>query len=172
MTYPSRQKPKVNVLLAYGLCALGFFGICGIHRLYLGRYGSGILYLLTVGLFGIGQLIDLALIPAIAQERNRYLWESARTDHTRELVEIGRTTIANLSGAAHGNAHQLQESSMQKLLNCAAQNNGVLSIAQAVRGTGLETKEVKELLNEAMQQDLAHIGNDDTSGAVRYYFDL
>lgn len=36
-----------------------FFGLLGIHRFYLGKVGTGILYLLTGGLLGIGWFIDL-----------------------------------------------------------------------------------------------------------------
>jgi hypothetical protein len=45
-----------------GLWCLWLVGLCGIHRLYLGHYGSGILYLLTLGLCGIGTIVDLVLI--------------------------------------------------------------------------------------------------------------
>jgi len=39
-----------------------FLGVLGIHRFYVNRVGSGILWLLTFGLFGIGALVDLILI--------------------------------------------------------------------------------------------------------------
>lgn len=42
--------------LALALCF--FFGEFGIHRFYVGKIGTGILYLLTFGLFGFGWLID------------------------------------------------------------------------------------------------------------------
>ena len=48
--------------VALGLWCLWLIGLCGIHRLYLGHYGSGILYLLTLGLCGIGTIVDLVLI--------------------------------------------------------------------------------------------------------------
>jgi TM2 domain-containing membrane protein YozV len=38
---------------------LTFFGMFGVHRFYLGRWISGIIWLLTVGLFGFGYLYDL-----------------------------------------------------------------------------------------------------------------
>jgi TM2 domain-containing membrane protein YozV len=37
---------------------LTFLGIFGIHRLYMGKWISGILYLFTAGLFGIGLIYD------------------------------------------------------------------------------------------------------------------
>lgn len=39
-----------------------FFGYLGIHRMYLGHIGMGVLYLLTGGLCGIGYLVDIILI--------------------------------------------------------------------------------------------------------------
>ena len=45
-----------NKWVAFFLCL--FFGYLGAHKFYEGRVGLGLLYLVTLGLFGIGWLID------------------------------------------------------------------------------------------------------------------
>ncbi len=37
---------------------LTFLGLLGIHRLYMGKWISGIIYLLTGGIFGLGYIYD------------------------------------------------------------------------------------------------------------------
>lgn len=48
-----------------------FLGVFGIHRLYLGKIGTGILWLLTGGLLGIGWLYDFCTLNSQVDERNR-----------------------------------------------------------------------------------------------------
>lgn len=49
---------------------LTFLGIFGIHRFYLGRILTGILWLCTGGLFGLGYLYDLWTLNETVSEAN------------------------------------------------------------------------------------------------------
>jgi len=49
---------------------LTFLGVFGIHRFYLGKWGTGILYLLTLGLFGIGLIYDFWTLNSQISELN------------------------------------------------------------------------------------------------------
>lgn len=54
---PTSDKSKTVALL---LCI--FLGPLGIHRFYVGKIGTGLLYLFTMGLFGIGWIVDIVRI--------------------------------------------------------------------------------------------------------------
>jgi len=54
---------------------LWIFGFLGAHRFYYGRPISGTIWLLTLGLLGIGWIIDLFLIPGMDREADyRQAW--------------------------------------------------------------------------------------------------
>ena len=59
----------INYSIAWVL--LTFLGIFGIHRFYLGKWGTGLLYLLTVGLLGLGVLYDYWTLNSQISERNQ-----------------------------------------------------------------------------------------------------
>ena len=65
--YPGAKPPK-SLGVAYVLWF--FLGIIGVHHFYMGKIGRGILWLLTLGLAGIGWLWDLFTLPGQMRQVN------------------------------------------------------------------------------------------------------
>jgi len=59
----------INYSVAWIL--LTFLGVFGIHRFYMGKWGTGLIYLFTLGLFGIGWLYDYWTLNSQISERNQ-----------------------------------------------------------------------------------------------------
>jgi TM2 domain-containing membrane protein YozV len=60
---------------------LWIFGFTGSHRFYFGKPISGTVYFFTLGLLGIGWLIDLFLIPSMDRQAN-LRFRTGRKDFT------------------------------------------------------------------------------------------
>ena len=50
---------------------LTFLGVFGVHRFYLGKWGTGLLYLFTLGLLGLGVLYDYWTLNGQVSECNQ-----------------------------------------------------------------------------------------------------
>jgi TM2 domain-containing membrane protein YozV len=62
---------QTKKFIAYALCFVGFFGVAGLHHVFLGNYIRAILYFFTFGLLFIGTIIDLFTIPSMLEKRNK-----------------------------------------------------------------------------------------------------
>ena len=61
----SEQEKTHSLVVGY---ILWIFGFLGSHRFYFGKPISGTIYLLTLGLLGIGWIIDLFLMPSLERD--------------------------------------------------------------------------------------------------------
>jgi TM2 domain-containing membrane protein YozV len=68
----NNHHPSHSVLIGY---VLWIFGFTGSERFYYGKPISGTIYFFTLGLLGIGWLLDLFLIPSMARQADLRLKE-------------------------------------------------------------------------------------------------
>ncbi|TKB06271.1 TM2 domain-containing protein [Desulforhopalus sp. IMCC35007] len=61
----TEQQTSHSLVIGY---VLWIFGFLGAHRFYYGKQISGTIYFFTLGLFLIGWIVDLFLIPGMNQE--------------------------------------------------------------------------------------------------------
>jgi TM2 domain-containing membrane protein YozV len=67
MTQPMTQAPSQTHTPLMGYI-LWIFGFIGAHRFYYGKPVTGTIYFFTLGIFLIGWLVDLFLIPSMNRE--------------------------------------------------------------------------------------------------------
>ncbi|XP_061113535.1 dnaJ homolog subfamily C member 22 [Conger conger] len=82
-----------GVVTAYALWAFG--GPLGLHHLYLGRDSHALLWLLTLGGFGVGWARELFRIPSYVGEANR---EAARRTPRHPLARPPPISVARFAG--------------------------------------------------------------------------
>ena len=64
-------RPCCSPGVAYLLWLAGLFFACGLHRFYLGKPYTGLRWLGTLGLLGIGQITDLFRLRKMIAKANR-----------------------------------------------------------------------------------------------------
>ena len=146
--------------LAYALWCLIFVGLGGLHRIYLGKYGTGILWLLTGGLFGIGQLIDVFRMKRLVLDSNI---RDGNLPHPR---------VAERLVSSESSMQKLEPAPplRQRLVAAALKHGGALSVTQGVAETGLTFEEIENELRELVATGYVDVDNAPHTGVVIYRF--
>jgi TM2 domain-containing membrane protein YozV len=145
--------------LGYALWALWIAGLGGIHRIYLGKYGTGVLYLLTFGLFGIGQIVDLFRMRTLVREAN-----------IREGYLPHPRMAALLASPPPGPPVTPEQPLRQRLLKSAMARGGSISVTQGVADTGATFEEVEAELIDLVGSGYVDIDNAPGTGVILYRF--
>ena len=154
--------PMNKVSSAYILWLGGFLSLNGLHRLYNGKIATGLLWLGTFGLFGVGQLVDLFLIPNMVEDYN-----------TKMKIKMGVSANGvplNPSVVATSVIKPSKQQLMVLLLKAAEVRNGTLSVTQGVMDTGASFSEVEAVLKEMLKSGYVKIDNHPVTGVVVYEF--
>ncbi len=140
---PVRGGEQRTLGLSYVLWCLGLLGVCGLQRFYNRKPYSGTLYLLTLGLCGLGQLLDLWLMPEMVEQANALpLLRSAPLSLERQLLELARH-----SGETGFTL-----------------NDALLALE---RGSGVGSEAVRAEIQHLLEVHLLDVGND-SRGRVVY----
>ena len=159
--------------MAYVLLFVGLTGICGLQRFYVGKVGSGLLYLFTIGFFGVGQFVDLFLVPEMVESYNRkrgyslpgqYIAPSAQQQVVVNIGEHVSSAIAGLSSGQQAKEVQSQTLDQKILQRCHDES---ASIGQICLAAGVDSKEVKAAVDKLTAEGLLH-ADIDQAGVIRY----
>ncbi|MBW4576118.1 MAG: NINE protein [Aphanothece sp. CMT-3BRIN-NPC111] len=141
------------------------FQLHGLHRFYNKKYGTGLLWLCTFGLFGVGQFLDLFLMRSLVDEHNIKTRASlGLSPHGVPLAQPAIALTATLPKAP--TRGQL----MVKLLKAAAARGGKISVTQAVLDTGASFTEVETTFKEMLKSGYVCVDNHPLTGVVIYDF--
>jgi TM2 domain-containing membrane protein YozV len=84
---PESPRETHGLLVGYLLWGFGFLGA---HRFYYGRRITGTIWMFTLGLLGIGWIVDLFLMPSLARSAGRKYYDGPyRYDYAWLLLTYG-----------------------------------------------------------------------------------
>jgi TM2 domain-containing membrane protein YozV len=143
-------------------------GLAGMHRFYNKRYASGILWLFTFGLFGVGQIIDLFIISDMVDEHNAKV--RARLGMSSYGVPLPNTVTAEAVVSNHPPKPPTVDQRMIEFTKAAQRRNGHLSVTQAVLDTGCTFDEAEKVLKRMLKAGYVDVKNEPNTGVVVYEF--
>ncbi|MFN7873437.1 MAG: NINE protein, partial [Cyanobacteriota bacterium] len=146
-----------SVGLAYVLWAMAFLaiplglpGLHGLHRFYCSKPRSGALWLVSFGLLGIGQLIDLFLIPGMVEKANQdLLLQQPRAQPDLPVLPSLEKQLLQLARQRTPGGFTLNDALLEVDLLPGQSSASI-------------TKEIQRLL----EADLLHVGNDERGRVV------
>ena len=150
-----------SVPIAYLLWFIGGFGALGFHRFYLGKIGTGLLYLFSGGLAGIGCVYDFFTLGMQVRRQNleaRY----------RRVLDYGEAQ--GLDPARPQIKRETRKESIEKVILRTAKTNGGIATPSEVALQGdISLDDAKGHLEKLVSEGFAEM-RVSKSGAIAYAF--
>jgi len=142
--------------IAYLLWALSGFGALGLHRYYLGKIPSGILWTCTAGFFGIGSIYDLFTLPS--QVRHANIEKAIRDGRFNPNINIslnGQPMRVVNDGQAH--VVPARENPEQAVLRAAKANKGIITASELALSANMSIEDAKKALDKMVSKGHAEL---------------
>jgi TM2 domain-containing membrane protein YozV len=142
-----------SVFIAYLLWFLSGFGIFGFHRFYLGKIPTGILWMLTGGLFTIGTIYDFFTLPGQVREANirRIIY-----DNTVKGGFSGRGSWRNVDDGESRVIHD-KEPVERVILKVAKTNKGILTASEVALAASISVEDARKKLDAMVSKGFAEL---------------
>lgn len=150
-----------SVPLAYLLWLISGFGVLGLHRFYLGKIGSGLIWLFTGGLFMFGSIYDFFTLPAQVHEAN--IREQYRQSLGHQSFYPPHMRTVSSQGPVK------KESLERIILRTAKQNNGRTTPSEVALQADIPLETAKKNLDKLAEDGYAEL-RVTKSGVVVYVF--
>ncbi|MEM7495334.1 MAG: TM2 domain-containing protein [Myxococcota bacterium] len=139
----------------------------GLHRIYLEKYFSGVLYIFTLGFFGIGTILDLFLMPELVRDANMKIFVKRQLDSADFENEMSLKKI--LSHDPDQKNKKKQTNTLQRILQAANHRGGTITEQELIMDTGLPAGEAEQQLEQLLKQNFCtlEVGDD---GCMFYKF--
>jgi predicted transcriptional regulator len=138
--------------LAYFLWLISGCGALGLHRFYLGKIPTGILWMISGGLGMVGSIYDFFTLPNQVREAN---FRQAILDGTvRQNVE-GSSWRRVSDGEAH--IVREKESVERAILRLAKTNKGILTASELALSANISLEEAKKDLDAMVSKGFADL---------------
>ena len=142
--------------IAYLLWLLSGCGALGFHRFYLGKIPSGLLWMLTGGLGGIGSIYDLITLGGQVREANmrNALYGQAR----RQFRQAGSPDNWRYASDAQARVVGREKESLEHvILKIAKENKGQLTVSEVALGAEISVEEARKYLDTLVTKGFAEL---------------
>ncbi|MFN9620568.1 MAG: TM2 domain-containing protein [Synechococcaceae cyanobacterium] len=148
---PQEPRSLGTSYLLWACCLLGMFGL---HRFYNRRPASGLLWLVSFGLCGVGQLIDLLQLPQLVRRANEQtLLEEAYA--SSDLADVDPMPVPL--------ERQLLQLARRTGRSGFTLNDALLDLQLPA---SIDSTMVRQEIERLLQADLLDVGNDERGRVI------
>ena len=152
-----------NLAIAYLLWLFSGCGALGLHRFYLGKIPTGLLWMFTGGLGMFGSFYDFFTLPSQVREANirKALYDREMSDYgTRPSIRYADDAQTRVIGTKPDHLRPPAPNKVSiehAILKIAKENKGILTVSDVALGANITIDEAKKCLELLVSKGFAEL---------------